>query len=84
MDANTQAIVDKLNEHYGKEKCPECPKCGTNENVKLVAFGRPSGELQVYAQLGHVILGGCAMLPPRSDGTMQNAKCTACDEDIWS
>jgi len=83
MDTRTQAIVDKLNEYYGKEKCPECPKCDTNDNVKLVVVGRPTEELQIYAQLGHVILGGCIM-SPGPDGKMNNAKCTACNENIWS
>ena len=50
-------IIVKMNEDYGKDNCPVCPKCGIKDSVKRFVFGRPSHELQEYAQMGYVILG---------------------------
>lgn len=77
-----QQKLDELHGYYSSLEMPNCPKCGSNENVKKTVIGRPTQELAEYASLEHskVILGGCMMEP----GKMRVARCVKCQENIYS
>ena len=79
-----QEIIDTMNEQHGKHTLPPCSKCDSVDDVKKIFFGRPSADLQTFANAGYAILGGCAMEPPREDGTYLTAKCVKCDEKIYA
>lgn len=46
--------------HYkNKDKLPICPTCHTKDQVIPTVRGKPSNDLLLYAQEGHVKLSGC-------------------------
>jgi hypothetical protein len=51
----------QFDEHYKKNlgKLPICPTCKTNNNVIPTVRGKPTTQLLLYAQEGHVKLSGC-------------------------
>ncbi|UJR15993.1 hypothetical protein I4U23_002912 [Adineta vaga] len=50
FDANYEPIRKQL---------PNCPKCNTNVDVIPSVRGKPSHDLLLYAEEGHVRLSGC-------------------------
>ena len=76
----------ELDEYYSNKKLP-CPKCGTSKDVIPCVFGRPTTELQEYAQAGHVKLVGCTPLFDKPfdhpDKKQLQAFCAKCDYDIY-
>ena len=51
----------EFDEYYKKKlgKLPICSTCHTNNDVIPTVRGRPSSDLLLYAQEGHVMLSGC-------------------------
>lgn len=76
-----QQKLDEMHKYYLSLEMPNCPKCGSNENVKKIVIGRPTQELAEYAsqEYSKVLLGGCMMEP----GKMRVARCVTCKEDIY-
>lgn len=68
-----------LDEYY-KKNLPNCPKCGTSENVIRSVYGKPSRELAEYASAGNVQLMGCCL--PMEASKRAKAKCKKCDTII--
>ncbi|CAF3362292.1 unnamed protein product [Rotaria socialis] len=50
-----------LDDYYknNRSKLPKCPTCQTKSGVIHTVRGKPSQELLLYAQEGHVKLSGC-------------------------
>lgn len=57
----TDAQRERLDSYYrnNRDKLPACPTCQTNQDVIHSVRGKPSTELLLYAQEGHVKLSGC-------------------------
>lgn len=49
----------EMDNYYKNRELPACSKCGTNESVIPTVRGKPSHNLMLYAQEGHVKLSGC-------------------------
>ena len=49
----------KLDAYYKNQNLPNCPTCNSNKDVIPAVRGKPSRDLMLYAQQGHVKLSGC-------------------------
>lgn len=51
----------ELDEYYKKrrDQLPACPRCQTNNDVIPSVRGKPTMDLLLYANEGHVKLSGC-------------------------
>ncbi|CAF1318747.1 unnamed protein product [Adineta ricciae] len=61
MDTLTDEQRKKFDESYGQRRheLPVCPRCGNKNDVVPAVRGRPTRELALYADEGHVKLSGC-------------------------
>jgi hypothetical protein len=78
---------EKLDEYYASRKLT-CPNCATNKDVIPCVFGRPTTELQEYAQAGHVKLIGCSPVFDKPFDDDPNKKqleafCNKCNLEIF-
>ena len=55
----SESVIKKFNDIYKNLELPNCPKCGDNKSVIPSVQGKPTKELYLYSELGHVKLSGC-------------------------
>ena len=61
VDAAETDRVIETDAAEARDEYPECPQCGSRENVVPIIYGYPGPELRDAAERGEVKLGGCVI-----------------------
>ena len=59
MNELSEEKKKEFDSYYKSLQLPNCSKCGINSEVIPTTHGRPTKELYLYSELGHVKLGSC-------------------------
>jgi hypothetical protein len=57
-----EKIKEQFDSYYKNMILPPCPKCGNNEAVIPSVAGKPSRDMYMYSEQGHVKLSGCCQM----------------------